>query len=207
MGRPPKSPQKKKRLQYAVWVSAEEKSVIDKLIESSNLSASQFFLTQVIEKPIQRPKKKTLPNAVVKHIMNLEKLSGLLALSILKTKDKAMIAEDWQRSSRAVKWITHLVVLRIFEDFDFPKLKSSLLRIKTDSALLYWHLDLYMKGSEREEVLMLAGKLNHQSEDLLASFEKHYQAQNGDFYMNETWTEGFDIHSEIQRIKNELLKL
>lgn len=206
MGRPPKSPQKKKRLQYAVWVSAEEKSVIDKLIESSNLSASQFFLTQVIEKPIQRPKKKTLPNAVVKHIMNLEKLSGLLALSILKTKDKVMIAEDWQRSSRAVKWITHLVVLRIFEDFDFPKLKSSLLRIKSDSALLFCHLDLYMKGSEREEVLMLAGKLNHQSEDLLASFEKHYQAQNGDFYMNETWIEGFNIHTEIQRIKNELLK-
>ena len=61
MGRPPKPAQKKKRLQYAVWVSAEEKAVIDKLIEAANVSASQFFLTQVIEKPIQRPKKKTLP--------------------------------------------------------------------------------------------------------------------------------------------------
>lgn len=206
MGRPPKSPQKKKRLQYAVWVSAEEKSVIDKLIESSNLSASQFFLTQVIEKPIQRPKKKTLPNAVLRHIMILEKLSGLLALSILKTKDKAMIAEDWQRSSRTVKWITHLVVLRIFEDFDFPKLKSSLLKIKEDSALLYWHLNLYLKGVELEELLLLVRKLNHQCENLLTSFEKHYQAPNGDFSLNEIWVEGFDIHTEIQRIKNELLK-
>ena len=163
-------------------------------------------MTQVIEKPIQRPEKKTLPNTVVRHIMILEKLSGLLALSILKTKDKAMITEDWQRSSRAVKWITHLVVLRIFEDFDFPKLKSSLLKIKADSDLLYWHLDLYMKGTEREEMLMLAGKLNHQCENLSTSFEKHYEAPNGDFSLNEAWEAGFDIHTEIQRIKNELLK-
>ena len=92
----------------------EEKKQIDALIAQSNLPASQFFLTQVIEKPIQRPKKKSLPNSVVEQISTLEKLSGLLALSVLKTKDKAMIAENWQQSSQNVKWITNLIVLKIF---------------------------------------------------------------------------------------------
>ena len=71
-GRPAKSATKRKRLHYSVWVSAEEKKQIDALIAQSNLPASQFFLTQVIEKPIQRPKKKSLPKSVIEQISTLD---------------------------------------------------------------------------------------------------------------------------------------
>ena len=136
----------------------------------------------------------------------LGKLSGLLALTALKTKDKAMIADNWQQSSRAVKWIANLLALRIFEDFEFKKLKQILVKIKEDSALLYWHLELDLQDKKESETLALASRLNHQSTDLLASFEKHYQTQNEVYEMNKLWDTNQDIHEEIERIKKELIK-
>ena len=113
-GRPVKPAPKRKRLQYSVWVSAEEKQQIDTLIDASNLSASQFFLTLAINKSFERPKKKTLTKGVAEQISTLEKLSGLLALSALKTKGKLMLAESWQVSGQTVKSVsyTHLDVYK-----------------------------------------------------------------------------------------------
>ena len=206
-GRPAKSATKRKRLHYSVWVSAEEKKQIDTLIAQSNLPASQFFLTQVIEKPIQRPKKKSLPKSVIEQISTLEKLSGLLALSVLKTKDKAMIAENWQQCSQNVKWITNLIVLKIFEDFDFPNLKNKLCKIKEDAQLLFWQLEINIKSEEQKELLAFASKLYHHSKELLESFEKHYQSQAEPIRFQKLWHEEMDIHKEIENIKSELLKL
>jgi hypothetical protein len=206
-GRPAKPTAKRKRLHYSVWVSAEEKKQVDALIAQSNLPASQFFLTQVIEKPIQRPKKKSLPKSVIEQISTLEKLSGLLALSVLKTKDKAMIAENWQQSSQNVKWITNLIVLKIFEDFDFPSLKNKLCKIKEDAQLLYWKLELNSKTEEQKELLNFASKLFYHSKELLESFEKHYQNQAEPIRFQKLWHEEMDIHKEIENIKSELLKL
>ena len=205
-GRPAKPTAKRKRLHYSVWVSAEEKKQIDALIAQSNLPASQFFLTQVIEKPIQRPKKKTLPKSVVEQISTLEKLSGLLALSVLKTKDKAMIAENWQQSSQNVKWITNLIVLKIFEDFDFPNLRNKLCKIKEDAQLLFWQLEVNIKSEGQKELLSFASKLHHHSKELLESFEKHYQSQVEPVPFQKLWIEDMDIHKEIENIKSELLK-
>lgn len=205
-GRPAKPTAKRKRLHYSVWVSAEEKKQIDALIAQSNLPASQFFLTQVIEKPIKRPKKKSLPKSVIEQISTLEKLSGLLALSVLKTKDKAMIAENWQQSSQNVRWITNLIVLKIFEDFDFPNLRDKLCRIKEDAQLLYWQLELNSKTEEQKELLSFSGRLHHNSKDLLESFEKHYQSQAEPLRFQKLWLEEMDIHKEIENIKSDLLK-
>ena len=205
-GRPAKPTAKRKRLHYSVWVSAEEKKQIDALIAQSNLPASQFFLTQVIAKPIQRPKKKSLPKSVIEQISTLEKLSGLLALSVLKTKDKAMIAENWQQSSQNVRWITNLIVLKIFEDFDFPNLRNKLCRIKEDARLLYWQLGLNSKTEEQNELLGFSSRLHHNSKELLASFEKHYQNQIEPVRFQQLWLEEMDIHKEIENIKSDLLK-
>ena len=205
-GRPAKPTAKRKRLHYSVWVSAEEKKQIDALIAQSNLPASQFFLTQIIEKPIQRPKKKSLPISVIEQISTLEKLSGLLALTVLKTKDKAMIAENWQQSSQNVKWITNLIVLKIFEDFDFPNLRNKLCRIKDDAQLLYWQLELNSKTEEQSELLSFSSRLHHNSKELLESFEKHYQSQAESHRFQKLWHEEMDIHKEIENIKSELLK-
>ena len=206
LGRPPKAPQKRKRLQYSVWVSAEEKQQIDKLIEQSNLSASQFFLSQVIDKPIQRPKKKSLPKAIVEHIVHLEKLSGLLALSVLKTKDKPMVADNWLKSSQNIKWITQLIALRVFEDFDFPSLKSTLINIVTNTETLYQYLDKMLGGINREKILNTVSQLYHQSKNLLNSFEAHYETKETPPRFRQLWHEDFDIHQEIINIKNELQK-
>lgn len=205
-GRPAKPTAKRKRLHYSVWVSAKEKKQIDALIAQSNLPASQFFLTQVIEKPIKRPKKKSLPKSVIEQISTLEKLSGLLALSVLKTKDKAMIAENWQQSSQNVRWITNLIVLKIFEDFDFPNLRNKLCRIKEDAQLLYWQLELNSKTEEQNEILSFSSRLHHNSKELLESFKKHYQNQIEPVRFQQLWLEEMDIHKEIENIKSDLLK-
>ena len=202
-GRPTKPALKRKRLQYSVWVSAEEKQQIDKLIEQANLPASQFFLTQVIEKPIQRPKKKTLPKAVMQQISILEKLAGVLSLAVLKTKDKDMIQSvNWQQSSQNIKWISELLSLFIFQDFDFPKLKINLQQIKEDAQKLYW----FSEVGNKEDLQAMAGKIHHQSQELLAAFEKHYQEQNPVQRFELLWEEDIDIHQRIEQLKHDILE-
>jgi hypothetical protein len=151
-------------------------------------------------------RKKSLPKSVIEQISTLEKLSGLFALSVLKTKDKAMIAENWQQSSQNVRWITNLIVLKIFEDFDFPNLRNKLCRIKEDAQLLYWQLEITSKTEEQNELLSFSSRLHHNSKELLESFEKHYQSQVEPIRFQRLWHEEMDIHKEIENIKSELLK-
>lgn len=203
-GRPPKPPKKRKRYQVSVWMSAEEKQEINKLVEVSNLSASQFFLSQVLDKPIKRPKKKTLPKAIIDQMATLEKLSGLLALSALKTKDKVMIAENWQKSSQDVKWITRLITLWIFSEFDLPNFKRTLKEIQEKSKLLYWQLEPLLKGNN-SETLDLVSQINRKGNEVSEAFDKQYQMPNSPQRFQEFWNEGFDIHQEIENLKKKLL--
>jgi len=199
-GRPVK--QQAKRLHYSVWVSAEEKTKIDQLVAESNLPASQFFLTQIIEKPIQRPKKKSLPPSVVKQMEHLEKLSGLLALSVLKTKDKDMLSTAWQQSSQHVKWICQLAALRIFEDFDFPFFKNTLSKLQDQAQQLFLRLD----HTQQKELLPIASSVFHQAKSLAEAYEKHYQYQSEPLAIQQYWEESMDIHQAIEQLKNNLLK-
>lgn len=199
-GRPLK--QQAKRLHYSVWVSAEEKKQIDQLVAESNLPASQFFLTQIIEKPIQRPKKKSLPPSIVKHMEHLEKLSGLLALSVLKTKDKEMLATAWQQSSQHVKWICQLVALRIFEDFDFPFFKNTLYKLQDQAQQLY----VCLEHTQQKELLAIASSVFHQAKSLAEAYNIHYQYPNEPLLIQQYWEESLDIHQAIEQLKKNLLK-
>lgn len=200
-GRPPKPTLKRKRLHYSVWVNEEEKRQIDHLIEQSNLSASQFFITQVIEKPIQRPKKKTLPQSVVKQITSLEKLSGLLSLTVLKTKDNAMISQQWLESSQNVKWLSQLIILRIFEDFDLPNISSRLNQM-LENLKIICH---YFARINNDELKKISNKLLNQASELRIVHEKHYHSSTEPTWFSKVWTEEFDIHQEILHIKKQLL--
>lgn len=199
-GRPLK--QQAKRLHYSVWVSAEEKKQIDQLVAESNLPASQFFLTQIIEKPIQRPKKKSLPPSVVKQMEHLEKLSGLLALSVLKTKDKEMLSTAWQQSSQHVKWICQLVALRIFEDFDFPFFKNTLSKLQDQAQQLY----VCLEHTQQKELLPIASSVFHQAKSLTEAYNNHYQYPNEPLVIQQYWEESLDIHQAIEQLKKNLLK-
>lgn len=203
VGRPPKPERKRKRLQYSVWVSAEEKEVVDQMIAASNLPASQFFLTQVIDKPIRRPRKKTLPKSVVNHVATLSKLSGILSLTVLKTKDKDMAqAQNWQQSSQHIKWVTELLSLYIFEDFDFPKMQQSIIKLKELSYRLHFQLNDVADKANKE----LAAKLFHTCEELLSSFKTHYQQSPHAPFAGAIWEQDYDIHQTIASLKNEILK-
>lgn len=204
-GRPPKPASKRKRLQYSVWVSAEEKKQIDILIEATNLSASQFFLTLAINKPFERPKKKTLPKGVAEQISNLEKLSGLLALSALKTKDKLMLAESWRESSQTVKWLTRLISLWIFAEFDLPNFKRNLMIIEEKSKRIYWHINTLAESPDKVEVLGVISQINQITNELITSFGKQFESNNLPTFQP-IWQEDFDVHREIEQLKQNLLK-
>ncbi len=204
-GRPPKPAPKRKRLQYSVWVSVEEKQQIDKLIDASNLSASQFFLTLAINKPFERPKKKTLPKGVAEQISNLEKLSGLLALSALKTKDKQMLAESWRESSQTVKWITRLISLWIFAEFDLPNFKQNLKIIEEKSKLAYWQIDTLIGSEDKTELLGLISQINQMSKELIKAFVKQFEANSPSIFQT-VGQEDFDVHQEIEQLKYNLFK-
>lgn len=204
-GRPPKPAPKRKRLQYSVWVSAEEKKHIDTLIEATNLSASQFFLTLAINKPFERPKKKTLPKGVAEQISNLEKLSGLLALSALKTKDKLMLAESWRVSSLTVKWMTQLISLWIFAEFDLPDFKQKLRIIEEKSRVLYWQLDTFISSDNKSEIMGVITQINQVANELITSFRKQFEAHHPPTIPT-IWQEDFDVHQAIEQLKQNLLR-
>jgi hypothetical protein len=60
-GRPPKGERIAKKEHFSVWVSKDQKALINEKIQRSGLSASQYFLTQVLDTPIKRPQLKVLP--------------------------------------------------------------------------------------------------------------------------------------------------
>ncbi len=205
-GRPSKAKEKQKRMSYSVWVNEEEKQIIDKMVLESGLPASIFFISQIIEKEIRTPRKKNWPASIAPYMIVINKLAGLLALFGLKTKDKEMVqSKNWIRSSENIKWISTLVMLRVFEEFDFPRLKNSLVKINELSKHLYWQTESLKDTNE--EIGKLAGNINKLSDTILKGFELHYVEQHTPSNMKEFWSAEMDVHLEIEKIKTELLKL
>lgn len=178
-GRPQKAAQEVKRSHYSVWVTPQQKELIDKEIEQTNLSASQFFVVLALNSPIKRPKKKSLPQAVAEQIRNLEKLSGLLALSALKAKDKEMIAENWRESSQNVRSLTQLICAWIFEDFELPQLRKTLQDVHQNLGKLYQYLEVILPQNEhRVSVLETISRLYHKTEEAIKGYDAYFDVQN-----------------------------
>jgi hypothetical protein len=208
LGRPPKPIQKRKRLHYSVWVTETEKKTIDQLANQSGLPVSQFFLTQIIDKPIKTQRKKSWPKSIEPYALAINKISGMLSLLAIKTKDKDLQqSKNWLESSEHTKWISKMMMLRVFEDFDFPQMKNTLVKIQENSKLLYWQIDSLGEFNLKNEMLQNANKINRQIQNLLSSFQQHYIEENTPNIFQEFWSAEIDIHEEIKKIKNELLKL
>ena len=207
-GRPAKSPEKQKRLHYSVWVTEAEKKTIDILAQQAGLPASQFFLSQIIDKKIKTQRKKSWPNSLEPYALAIAKISGMLSLLALKTKDRDMQqSNNWLHSSEIIKCINKLILLRVFEDFEFPQLKNTLTKIEEESRILFWQIDALPDVVNRSEILGNINYLNKIAGDLLSSFEKHYEDSLTSKTYQELWSAEMDVHQEIKKIKNELLKL
>jgi hypothetical protein len=175
-GRPKKDENKIKPTHYSVWVTAQEKKLLDIEIEKSNLSASQFFLVLALNSPIKRPKKKSFPQIVADKITSLEKLSGLLSLSALKAKDKEMIADDWRESSQNIRFLSKIIVAWIFEDFDFPQHRKAMESASPKLESLYSYLKSILPENEnKKSVLEIVGGLYHKNLETLKEYDAHFE--------------------------------
>lgn len=207
-GRPPKSKEKQKRLHFSVWVTEAEKKMIDALASQAGLPASQFFITQVIDKPIKTQRKKSWPNSIAPYALAIAKISGMLSLLALKTKDRDMQqSTNWLQSSECIKWLNKLILLRVFEDFEFPQLKNSLMTIEERTRLLFWQIESTMEFEGKSEILENINRINKVAGQLLSSFQKQYIDDYTPKIFEQYWSAEMDIHQEIRKIKNELLKL
>lgn len=208
-GRPTKSEEKRKRLQFSVWVSAEEKKIVDGLIAASNLPASQFFLALAIDKPMSKPKKRLLPQNVMDKITTLEKLAGLFGLSVLKTKDRDYISLAWAESSQYLKMITQLLLVWIFQEFDLPN-QRKLLQVNMEKAnALHQYLEtILVESPNKNEILNLVAKIYQNSKVLLSDFEKHYKILEIQ-KLTVNWQESIsetDIHEAIKMHFEKLIE-
>lgn len=175
-GRPPKEEKVVRRDHFSVWVTKDEKSRINQLIEKSGLSASQFFLTLALDTPIKRPQKKTLPATTAEMIRTLEQLSGILSLAVLKTKDQQMQSQQWMQSSRYVRLLSQIITLWVFEDFEIRTFSKTLNKVQE------WmrHLGLYIRrvlpeSQNKTSIMDTTENLFHSAKELLAKYERHYQ--------------------------------
>lgn len=198
----------KKRYHFTVWVNNDEREIVDKLIQQTGLPASQFFLTQVIDKKIKTQRRKSWPNSIEPYALAIAKFSGMLSLLALKTKDRDMQqSANWLQSSECIKWLNKLILLRVFEDFEFPQLKNSLVNIEENTRLLFWQLDSSVEFEGKSKLLENTNRLNKIASQLLLSFEKQYIENSTPKVFEQFWSAEMDIFQEIKKIKNELLKL
>ena len=175
-GRPKKDENKIKPTHYSVWVTAQEKKLLDIEIEKSNLSASQFFVVLALNSPIKRPKKKSLPQIVADKITSLEKLSGLLSLSALKAKDKEMIANDWRESSQNIRFLSKIITAWIFEDFEFPQHRKTMESASPKLEGLYSYLKSILPDNEnKKSVLEMVSSLYHKNIETLKEYDAHFE--------------------------------
>ena len=75
------------------------------------------------------------------------------------------------------------------------------------NALKYIVADKKDVNTVKDEILGNINYLNKIAGDLLSSFEKHYEDSLTSKTYQELWSAEMDVHQEIKKIKNELLKL
>lgn len=207
-GRPVVADENRKKAHYSVWLTSEQKKEIDALIKASNLSASQFFLTQVLGYPIKRPLKKSIPKNVLIKIVNLEKLSGLLSLCVLKTKDKQMIAADWAISAQNVRLIIEILKRWIFQDFEIPQLNKSFQELKHSILKTRELTELNILIPSQDKMFLLESICQQEeiANKMIHDFQEHYLVN--EIWINSPWQtlELDDIHKEIKLILSDQLQ-
>ncbi|MGN7886447.1 plasmid mobilization protein [Dyadobacter sp. 22481] len=208
-GRPPKQKGTAKREHFSVWVSAEQKRQINQVIEKSELSASQYFLTLALDIPFKKPQKRSLPKATADTIRILEQLSGILSLAVLKTKDQQMLSAQWQQSSQRVRLLADLITLWVFESFEIRSTKQILGSLRSWLNELTNFLSLFPDELESKPQLIEECRSNARlAGDLLDKYETYYQAPLSE--LEPAWkavsADASSVHHEIETALTALHK-
>lgn len=208
-GRPPKQKGTAKREHFSVWVSAEQKSQINQMIEKSGLSASQYFLTLALDVPFKKPQKRSLPKATADTVRVLEQLSGILSLAVLKTKDQQMLAAQWQQSSQRIRLLADLITLWVFESFEIRSIKQTLGSLHSWLNGLSSFLSLFPNELESKQQLIAECRSNARlAGELLDKYEAYYQVALSE--LEPAWkavnADTSSVHREIESALTTLLK-
>ena len=210
-GRPPKGERTAKREHFSVWVSKEEKELINQKIERSGLSASQFFLTQVLDVPLKRPQIKTLPDKTAELYKVLRMLSGQFAIAVLRASQTDMLSRQWQESSQSISLISKLIMQWVFEDFEVRSFRQTLIEIRDWTGQLYMYLEKILPNGESKAALLeTTSRLYHKSRELLEKYEAHYLKQESP-KDQAVWQEQkpdprVPVHGVIKETMEQLLK-
>ena len=210
-GRPPKGERTAKREHFSVWVSKEEKELINQKIERSGLSASQFFLTQVLDVPLKRPQIKTLPDKTAELYKVLRMLSGQFAVAVLRASQADMLSRQWQESSQHISLISKLLMQWVYEDFEIRSFRQTLIEIRDWTGQLYIYLEKMLPGGEgKTAAFETTYKLHHRSKELLEKYESHYLKQQSPNDLA-VWHEQkpdprIPVHNVIKETMEKLLK-
>jgi hypothetical protein len=210
-GRPPKGEGTSKREHFSVWVSREEKELINEKIQKSGLSASQFFLTQVLDVPLKRPQIKTLPDKTAELYKVLRMLSGQFAVAVLRASQADMLSRQWQESSQNISLISKLLMQWVYEDFEVRSFRQTLIEIRDWTGQLYIYLEKMLPGGAgKTAALETTSRLYHKSKELLESYEAHYLKQEGPKDLA-VWQEQkpdprIPVHDVIRETMKQLLK-
>lgn len=206
-GRPPKTEKIVRKDHFSVWVTKDEKQQINGLIEKSGLSASQFFLTQILNTPIKRPQKKTLPPKTAQTILTLEKLSGIFSLAVLKTSSADMLSQRWQDSSRNVRILAELITRWAFEDFEIRVFHKTLSDTSLWMKQLYRYLEKVLPDNENKAtILKKTAGIYHACTTLLQQHESYYLDSEPEKQLA-GWENGASQPPErVHEIINELIR-
>ena len=210
-GRPPKSERIAKRQHFSVWVSKDQKDQINQKIEKSGLSASQFFLTQVLDVPLKRPQIKVLPEKTAELYKVLRMLSGQFAVAVLRASQADMLSKQWQQSSQDISLISKLIMQWVYEDFEIRSFRQTLMDINSWMHQLSVYLDKILPDTEsKKEILETTAKLYHQSKELLAKYEVHYLKEEAPndlvVWQDQKPDPKVPVHDVIRQTMEQLLK-
>ena len=208
-GRPELPSKKQKRLHYSVWLNEDQKRLIDERIARSNLSASQYILTQLELSPVRPPARKDIPDHIARLIINLEKLSGMLAFYAHRTADAQLISSEWINSSQLVRRLSELVSNWLFEQFGIPALVSF---FESNEKSLARLSELIATGAPSEEntyYLNQLGALRKENQQIRRQYQRYYTSQDHDLsiFQQEKVTYQQDIHAEIKKHIKTILDL
>lgn len=200
-GRPSLPAKRQKRLHYSVWLNEEQKQKIDERISKSNLSASQYILAQLELIPVKLPARRDIPDHISRQIINLEKLSGILAFYAHRTKDEQLITSEWIKSSQVIRRLSELVSKWLFEQFEIPALQAS---FETNNQSFKNLILLIGSGEETEEqriYLSEIHKLQKQNELIFGKYKGYYSSLDHDLsiFQTEKVTAIEVVHAEIKK--------
>lgn len=207
-GRPTLPSKRQKRLHYSVWLNEEQKQKIDERILKSNLSASQYILAQLELVPVNLPARRDIPDHISRQIINLEKLSGILAFYAHRTKDKRLITTEWMKSSQVIRRLSELVSKWLFEQFEIPALQAF---FETNIQSFERLLQLIGSGEQTEEQRIYLSeiyKLHKKNELIFSKYRGYYGSLDHDLtiFQTEKVKAIEDVHAEIKNLVRLILE-